>query len=328
MKLSILSILSLAATALCASRTSPPAGCIVVSKSATSGQFSTVQAAVDSLSTTASGTQCIFIYQGTYAEQVYVPARTAQLTLYGYTTNTTGYTANTVTITQGKSQDDSANNDLTATLRAHAAGLKVYNLNLANTRGKGSQALAVSAQATKQGYYGCQFTGYQDTILSNEGVQVFAASLVVGATDFIFGQRARTWFTKLAIRINGAGYITANGRDSETNESYYVITDSDVALASGITLGSGSTYLGRPWRNYSRVVVQRSSLSSVVNGAGWVQWGATTPQTDHVFYKEFANTGAGAAGTRASFAGTLEEAVGIAEILGSDYASWVDAAYI
>lgn len=41
-----------------------------------------------------------------------------------------------MTITQGKSQDDSANNDATATIRAWAVGLKIYNINMANTRGK------------------------------------------------------------------------------------------------------------------------------------------------------------------------------------------------
>ena len=42
-------------------RTSPPAGCKVVSKDG-KGQFSTVQAAVDSLSVVTPGKQCIFIY--------------------------------------------------------------------------------------------------------------------------------------------------------------------------------------------------------------------------------------------------------------------------
>lgn len=114
--------------------------------------------------------------KGTYNEQVYVPKRSAQLTIYGYTTDTSSYTSNTVTITQNRSQDNQKNNDLTATLRAWAAGLKVYNINLINTRGRGSQALAVSAQEDKQGYYGCKFVGYQDTILANEGNQVSGSS--------------------------------------------------------------------------------------------------------------------------------------------------------
>lgn len=117
---------------------------------------------------------------GTYKEQVYIPALKSALTLYGETTDTSGFASNTVTITQGKSQDDSANNDLTATLRAWTPNLKVYNINLVNTRGSGSQALAVSAYADRQGYYGCQFKGFQDTILAQTGNQVYAKSYIEG----------------------------------------------------------------------------------------------------------------------------------------------------
>jgi pectinesterase len=99
------------------------------------------------LSTTASGTQCIFIDQGTYNEQVLVPARSAQLTMYGYTTDTSGYAGNKVTITARKSQADGLNNDGTATLRVKATNFKLYNVNVANTYGKGSQAVALSAYA-------------------------------------------------------------------------------------------------------------------------------------------------------------------------------------
>jgi pectinesterase len=211
-----------------------------------------IQAAVNSLSTTSSTKQCIFIYSGTYSEQVYIPARTAQLTLYGYTTDTSSYSSNTVTITQGKSADQGYTDDLTATLRAWNDGLKVYNINLKNTRGSGSPALAVSASANKQGFYGVQFIGYQDTILAETGYQVYAKCYIEGATDFIFGQTARAWFYDVDIRIKGKGYITANGRDSDDNVSYYVITNSDIRAASGVTLSSGSTYLGRPWQNHAR----------------------------------------------------------------------------
>ncbi|KAI5841673.1 pectinesterase-like protein [Tricharina praecox] len=311
-----------------AGRTSPPTGCTVVRQSAGTGEYSTFQAAVNSLSTTATGTQCIFIYQGTYNEQVYIAARTAQLTVYGYTTDTSTYTSNTVTITQGLSQDDVSSNDLTATLRAHNVGLKVYNINLKNTRGNGSQALAVSAQATQQGYYGVQFIGYQDTILANEGNQIYARCYIDGATDFIFGQRARAWFYKADIRIKGTGYITANGRDSESNVSYYVITDSDIQAAPGVTIAAGSTYLGRPWRNYSRVVFQRTSMSAVVNSAGWVQWNSGDPRTDNVYYREYLNTGTGSQGTRASFSSQLTAPETAANVLGSTYTTWADMSYL
>lgn len=65
----ILNLLLGAAGVLAASRTSPPSGCVHVAKSG--GQYTTVQAAVNSLSKTSGAAQCIFIDQGTYTEQVW-----------------------------------------------------------------------------------------------------------------------------------------------------------------------------------------------------------------------------------------------------------------
>ncbi|KAF2010044.1 carbohydrate esterase family 8 protein, partial [Aaosphaeria arxii CBS 175.79] len=313
-----------------AGRTSPPSGCLVVSKSASSGQYSTFQSAVNALSTSSTSSQCIFLYQGTYNEQVYIQALKGPLTIYGYTTDTSGYAGNTVTITQKLSQDDVSGNDLTATLRAWSPNFKVYNINLVNTRGKGSQALAVSAQADKQGYYGVQFKGYQDTILANKGAQVYAKCYIEGATDFIFGQTATAWFDGSDIRVLAAsvGYITANGRDSSSNPSFYVINKSNVAAASGNSVTKGAYYLGRPWRNYSRVVFQNTKLSNVINSAGWVIWNTGDARTDNVYYGEYANSGDGASGTRASFSKKLSSPVAIATVLGSGYTSWVDTSYL
>ncbi|KAJ4363114.1 hypothetical protein N0V83_010234 [Neocucurbitaria cava] len=328
-------VLSLAAAAVAAptslvpraGRTSAPSGCLAVGGS---GKYTTVQAAVDALSASSTTAQCIYIAKGTYKEQVYIKALKSALIIYGETTDTSSYSANTVTITQSKSQDDSSTNDLTATLRAWTTNLKVYNINLVNTRGQGSQALAISANADKQGYYGCQFKGYQDTILAQTGAQVYAKSYIEGATDFIFGQQATAWFDGVDIGVLAAssGFITANGRDSSSNPSYYVINKSKIAAASGNTVSSGAYFLGRPWRNYARVVFQSTSMTNVINAAGWHIWNTGDERTDNVAFGEYGNSSDGSKGTRASFAKKLSAAVSISTVLGSDYTSWVDTTYL
>lgn len=57
---------------------------------------------------------------------------------------------------------------LIGTLRNYAANSKVYSINLVNTGGQGSQALALSAEAGERGYYACQFLGYQGTYLPSD----------------------------------------------------------------------------------------------------------------------------------------------------------------
>ncbi|KAF2437972.1 carbohydrate esterase family 8 protein [Karstenula rhodostoma CBS 690.94] len=329
---SVLTFVTLLATGLAApldkraSRTSPPSGCLSVGSGYT---YSTISAAVKALSKTSTSSQCIWINQGTYKEQVSINSLKGPLVLYGYTSDTSSYTSNKVTITYNLSQASGVTNDGSATLRAETGNLKVYNINIVNSYGKGSQAVAVSAQGDKTGFYGVSFKGFQDTLLANNGAQVYAKCYIEGATDFIFGMMAAAWFDGVDIRVlAGGSYITANGRDSSSNPSYYVINKSTVAVASGQSVAAKSYYLGRPWRNYSRVVFQNTSLSNVINAAGWHSWGTDEPKTDHVEYGEYGNTGAGASGTRASFAKKLSSAVSISTVLGGSYTSWVDTSYL
>lgn len=326
--------LSLAAAAVAApsalvtrqARTSAPSGCLTVGSGA---KYSTVQAAVNALSLSSKTAQCIYIAKGIYKEQVYIQQLQSALSIYGETTDTTSYGSNTVTITQGKSQSDQLSNDLTATLRAHTTNLKVYNINLVNTRGQGSQALAVSANNDKQGYYGCQFKGYQDTILAQDGKQIYAKSYIEGATDFIFGQKATAWFDGVTIGVLSAssGYITASGRADASNPSYYVINNSKIAAAPGNNVQAGAYFLGRPWGAFARVVFQSTSMTNVINSAGWHIWNTGDERTKNTVFGEFANTGDGSKGTRA-FGKKNSAAVPITTILGSDYKTWVDASYL
>lgn len=193
--------LGLAATALATSRTSAPSGCSTVASSG--GDYTTVQDAVDA----ASEGGCIFLDEGTYSEQVLV--ETASLTIYGYTSDTSSYSGNGATITDGLSQDDGLSDDETGTLRVHAADFKLYNVDVVNSRGEGSQAIALSAY-DDSGYYGCSFQGYQDTVLTESGNQLYANCEFVGATDFIFGQESMAWFENCDLRVLEAslGYLT------------------------------------------------------------------------------------------------------------------------
>lgn len=248
----------------------------------------------------------------------------------GHTCDTRSYADNQVTLTYNLSRQSAniSNNDKTATLRLWSSDVKLYNLNIANTFGAATtngQALALSAQETDLGFYGCSFEGWQDTIYANEGRQIYANTYISGAVDFIFGLRAAAWFENCDIEMLGDGYITANGRDSEDNDSYYVFNECTVTGSSG----EASTYLGRPWRPYSRVVFQKSHLSDVVNPAGWSRWDSTQ-SVDNIVYREYKNTGAGSKGERANFSSTLNIPMKPVEVLGDGFRTewWVDNTYL
>lgn len=276
-----------------------------------------------------SSAAVIYISAGTYSEQVTISSVPSDgLTIYGETEDTSDYSGNTVTIEHSSSlASGAADDEETGTLIITAENVAVYNIDIKNTYGKGSQAIALSAYNTNQGYYGVGLYGYQDTLLAETGNQIYANCYIEGAVDFIFGQDARIWVVGSTIASIGAGAITANGRSSEDNVSYYVITDSTIQAGS-TDPGEGAVYLGRPWEDYARVAFQRCSLSDIVNSAGWEVWSSSESNTEYVTFEEYDNTGDGASGTRASFSTTMSSALTIDTILGSDYADWVDADYI
>lgn len=253
----------------------------------------------------------------------------------GYTADATSYHSNTVNITYNLALVDTTTDDLTATVRAWATNFKMYNINILNTRGRvtsNGQNLALSAWVGNQGYYGVGLYGYQDTLLAETGTQVYAKSKIVGAVDFIFGQTARAWLQEIDIETLAAGCVTASGRSSSANPSWYVITNSTVKGVDS-SVSAGVNYLGRPWEEYARVVFQYTSLSNVINAAGWSTWSAGEPNTQDVTFAEYKNTGPGSyptEGPRASFSEQLKAPIKIESVLGSGYeqAVWVDTSYL
>ncbi|KAE9063005.1 hypothetical protein PF005_g29911 [Phytophthora fragariae] len=288
-------------------RIEPPLGAIVVDATGDyDGSYLTVSEGVESLDVATTEVQTIFVMPGVYKEQVLVPALAGALVLQGSTCDAMSYEDNEVTITHAKAQKDlpasvtKGRNDLTSTVRFKASNVTVY---IANTAGNVGQAVAATVDGTDYGFYGCNFTGWQDTLYANKGRQLYAQSYISGAIDFIFGSKAAAWFESCDIESVGRGCITANGRSSEENPSFFVFNDAQV-FGSG---AKGSAFLGRPWRPYARVV------------------------TDDVYFREFNNTGAGAAtDERVEFSLELKKPVPITEILGEDFESewWVDTDYL
>lgn len=62
-----------------------------------------------------------------------------------------------------------------------------------------------------------------------------------------------------------AGYITAQGRESDTESSGFVFHTSSV-------IGTGPVFLGRAYRNHSRVVYYKTHMDGIVTPQGWDAW--------------------------------------------------------
>ncbi|RHZ51688.1 hypothetical protein CDV55_102756 [Aspergillus turcosus] len=309
---SLVGLLGLALTASAspidkrASRTSAPSGCLTVGSS---GTYSTIGAALIALDSSTSDA-CIYIAAGTYNEQLTI-TYPGKLTMYGETTDTGSYKNNVVTITHTISSPEAGTLDLSATVNVKSALFKMYNINVVNGYGKGSQAVALVANADQLGFYGCSFTGYQDTLYAKAG----------RAVDYIFGD-ASAWFGECDIVSNGPGAITAMSRTTSDETTWYAIDHCNVYGKSGLNL-AGQVYLGRPWRVLARVIYQNSELSNIINANGWTTMAAgATP-----LYYEYNDKGAGSDTSQRQYESSISAAVTKDTVLGSGWNSWIDTTY-
>jgi len=210
----------------------------------------------------------------------------------------------------------------------------MYNINVVNSYGIGSQALALSAYGTAQGFYGCSFVGYQDTVLTDIGTQYFGSSYIEGAVDYIFGQTANTYIKNSVIASVGVGAITASGPQTSSASGIYVLDSCHIQAAANAKVNLvGNVYLGRPWTQYARAVFKSCSLSNIINAAGWDKWSTTQPNTASVTFAEYVNTGPGSSTSqRARFSTQLSSSTAakysISAVLGSGYTTWVDSNYL
>ncbi|KAL5355700.1 pectin lyase-like protein [Aspergillus floccosus] len=300
-------------------RTSPPVGCLVVRQSGTkASDYSTISSAIVALG---SGTtaQCIFIYSGNYTEQVSIKGISGPLTIYGYTTDVSDFKHNTVTISHRLGSYDAGSLDASSTVWVRNDNVSFYNVNIENTYTSG-QAVAYTGIGLHQGFYGCGFKSYQDTLYAKSGIQYYSNCYIEGAVDYIFGDAA-AWFGECTIASSGGGYITASSRTYDTDQAWYVIDHSLVAAAAGASV-DGKVFLGRPWRPLARVIYQYSTLTGVVHPEGWAPMAeGATP-----IFMEYENTGAGSDTFGSLFETPASAAMSKSQLWGGD-AGWYDKAY-
>lgn len=89
--------------------------------------------------------------------------------------------------------------------------------------------------------------------------------------------------------------ITAQGRDDPNESTGISIHGSRVRPAPELipVEGSFKSYLGRPWKMYSRTVFLKTDLDGLVDPKGWMEWEGSFALST-LFYAEFMNTGYGA----------------------------------
>lgn len=258
-----------------------------------SGQYATIAAAVKALEAhdNDGGEVTLLISSGTYNEQVRVRLYKASLVV-------AGDGSGEVDIKFGASAriDSGAEQGATVVLRVPKA--TVRNVNIYNTA---TPIIQAPAYYQPPGTYSHTFENVglysmQDT-LHAEGDLRIRKSKIVGQMDFICGGKGRIVISDSELLLNGPGAIAASAKDSADSKSVIFISDSTIAAAPGSSVRARSTHLGRAWRAFAHVVVQRTSISDVISPSGWTTMGGTT-SLGNTNFQECDNTGAGASTSR------------------------------
>ncbi|MDB5233306.1 MAG: C-terminal target protein [Hymenobacter sp.] len=263
---------------------------LVVAKDGT-GNFTTVQAAINAAPTGRATPFTIFIKNGKYRERVTIPATKPFLQLTGESVANTLITydqANVPTFVGNSS-----------TVIINASDITVFNITFENSWGESPQALAMYTTGDRIAFKGCRFTGGQDTVQLNAGSGLrnyFKDCYIDGTVDFIFGS-ARGLFENCYIypktrRDGGSGgYITA--ANTQPGQPYGFVFRSCTILDNR---GTTTYTLGRPWQNDSgstpadrasnKVVWLNTIMGTTIKPVGWQVWDAGTV-TSVITYAEY-----------------------------------------
>lgn len=268
---------------------------IIVAKDG-SGDFTTVQQAIDAAPDFSHDTTTIFIKDGIYKEKIMVPSSKRLLKLVGENADSVilaydNYASKKNIVGENMGTSGSASFYL------FASDFTAENITFQNSAGPVGQALAIFIAADRARFIHCRFIGFQDTIYTYgngnscavQGREYFRDCYIEGATDFIFGSAIAVFDHCTVFCREGGHYITAASTPKGNAFGY-------VFLHCNITGNASphSFYLGRPWRPYARVVYIQCHLGNTINPAGWSNW----HQTDNdktAYYAEYKDTGPGAA---------------------------------
>ncbi|CAI0396652.1 unnamed protein product [Linum tenue] len=269
---------------------------LVVAKDGT-GNFTTITEAIAAAPNSSNTRFVIYIKSGAYFENVEVEKKKINLMFLGDGIGKTVVKANRNVV-------DGWTTFRSATVAIVGNGFIAKGITIENSAGPSKhQAVALRCSADLAAFYQSSFVGYQDTLYVHSLRQFYRDCDVYGTVDFVFGNAAVVLQNcNLYARKpnpNQRNIFTAQGREDPNQNTGISIHNCKLAAAADLipVKAQFRTYLGRPWKLYSRTVIMGSNIEDVVDPAGWLEWNGTFA-LDTLYYGEYRNVGGGSNTTR------------------------------
>ncbi|KAK7328634.1 hypothetical protein VNO77_22748 [Canavalia gladiata] len=235
----------------------------------------------------------IYVKKGVYNENVEIGKKKWNLVIIGEGMVSTIITGNL-------SRNHNLTTYKTPTFAVNGRGFIARDISFRNSAGpEKCQAVALRSDSDLSIFYRCGVFGYQDSLYAHALRQFYRECKISGTVDFIFG-RATAVFQKCQILAkkglaNQKNTITAHSEINPTQPSGFSLQFCNISADYDLLpfVNTTSTYLGRPWKAYSRTIVMQSYISNIVRPEGWLQWKGPE-HLDTLYYAEYKNYGPGA----------------------------------
>jgi pectinesterase len=258
-----------------------------------SGNFKTIQEAVNAVRDLSQQQVKIFIKNGVYREKLVIPSWKSRISLVGESKDSTIITNNDYSGKNYPGKDftgkDKYSTYTSYTVLVEGNDFTAENLTIENTAGRVGQAVALHVEGDRCIITNCRLLGNQDTlyVATENSRQYYKDCYIEGTTDFIFGE-ATVVFHSCTIKSLSNSYITAASTTPRQLFGFVFLNCSLIADTS-----AKKVFLGRPWRPHAKTVFLNTRMDAHIVKEGWDNW--RNPDNEKtVLYAEYQSTGAGA----------------------------------
>ncbi|MEE1944657.1 pectinesterase family protein [Pedobacter sp. KR3-3] len=253
-----------------------------------SGQFKTVQEALNAVPDFRKVTTTIFIKNGVYKEKLNLSHSKQFVKLIGEDVARTILTFDDWAQRKNAFGEEKGTSG-SSSFYIYGPNFTAENITFQNSAGPVGQAVALFVAGDKAKFTNCRMLGFQDTLYTYGygSRQYYYKCYIEGTVDFIFGASTAV-FDDCEIFCKKAGYITASSSPDTVKYGYVFMNCRIVGDAP-----ENSYFLGRPWRPYAKAVFLNCNLGKMIKAEGWDNWGKESNQQT-AYYAEYKSTGPGA----------------------------------
>lgn len=258
-----------------------------------SGQFTSIQKAINSVRDLGPGEALIKIKSGIYNEKIVIPSSKHLITIEGDSKENTIITNGDFSGKVNSLTDEKLTTFDSYTFLVSGDDVKISNITIQNTHCQKGQAVSLHVEGDRFVMKNSKILGCQDTLYAatDNSRQYYENCYIEGTTDFIFGQ-ATAVFKNCEIKSLSDSYITAAATSRE-NEFGFVFFDCHLTAKDGVS----KVFLGRPWRPFAKTVFINTTMENHILPEGWNPWKGDKmfPEKEKTaFYAEFGSKGEGA----------------------------------